>query len=325
MAVPAQFRAVMLAGGGSGIALDFNVSIDPNGAQEYEIAAGEPAVEPERGLRGSAGEGRFQIDGTGVTYVVPDDLFDFLTLVRNEELTYVDRGSSRLSFVTSQGIAHRLPRLRGSIARSGPLAVGLRLEGDLPADVGKPVPVSVDLTFPSSKSWIELKWTIDDRESERVGALAIDLDLKVEGMPILVDFGAVGTVYGTLKDDERMTLKAAPSEGWSVDKAVGSGSTSIAQSRRMRPGEPAMSAEGWAHVMDSKRCTVAAVADFGLRTRDELTAGADGGLRVIRKYRDAGQSPKTLTAWFHFVPMPVQVGALTSPQAMASPLVVEWL
>ena len=34
--------------------------------------------------------------------------------------------------------------------------------------------------------------------------------------------------------------------------------------------------------------------------------------------------PKALTCWFHFVQMPVQVGAATSPQAILAPLAVEF-
>jgi hypothetical protein len=34
--------------------------------------------------------------------------------------------------------------------------------------------------------------------------------------------------------------------------------------------------------------------------------------------------PKALTCWFHFVQMPVQVGAATSPQAILAPLEVEF-
>jgi hypothetical protein len=34
--------------------------------------------------------------------------------------------------------------------------------------------------------------------------------------------------------------------------------------------------------------------------------------------------PKRLKFWLHFVPMPVQIGAVTSPPSMLAPLVVEW-
>jgi hypothetical protein len=39
---------------------------------------------------------------------------------------------------------------------------------------------------------------------------------------------------------------------------------------------------------------------------------------------DIEMPAKELRFWFHFVPMPVQIGAATSPQAMLSPLEVVW-
>ena len=37
-----------------------------------------------------------------------------------------------------------------------------------------------------------------------------------------------------------------------------------------------------------------------------------------------GGERKVLRFWLHFVSMPVQVGAATSPQSMQSPLVIDW-
>ncbi len=87
-------------------------------------------------------------------------------------------------------------------------------------------------------------------------------------------------------------------------------------------------AEGWAHVMDRTRCTALAVADFGRRARDRIEVLADGRVRIWREFAPGGEVPsgraKSLTFWFHFVGMPVQVGAATSPQAMLAPLKVVW-
>jgi hypothetical protein len=77
-------------------------------------------------------------------------------------------------------------------------------------------------------------------------------------------------------------------------------------------------AEGWAHAMDRQRCTAVAVDNFaGPGRQDEIDVDADGGLRITSK------GAKVLRFWLHFVPMPVQVGAVTSPQAMLAPLEVE--
>ena len=85
-------------------------------------------------------------------------------------------------------------------------------------------------------------------------------------------------------------------------------------------GRDPVKAEGWAHVMDRQRCTACAVAGFAQRGAGEITAGADGLLRIVRT--PAGAGVKQLRFWLHSVTMPVQVGARTSPQAMLAPLEV---
>jgi hypothetical protein len=65
-----------------------------------------------------------------------------------------------------------------------------------------------------------------------------------------------------------------------------------------------------------------AVAGFAAGPGAEIAVGADGRLRLWRAFAPAA-GPKRLTFWLHFVGMPVQVGAATSPQAMLAPLHVE--
>jgi hypothetical protein len=79
--------------------------------------------------------------------------------------------------------------------------------------------------------------------------------------------------------------------------------------------------------MDESRCTAVAVARFGRESRDRIEVEADGRVRICREFAGTvaapAAGPKALTCWFHFVPMPVQVGAATSPQATLAPLEVE--
>jgi hypothetical protein len=80
--------------------------------------------------------------------------------------------------------------------------------------------------------------------------------------------------------------------------------------------------------MDRQRCTVLAVADFtNPKEEADITIDADRRLRFwksfVRKGKQPPKGPKKLTFWLHFVDMPVQVGAVTSPQAMLAPLSVE--
>jgi hypothetical protein len=80
--------------------------------------------------------------------------------------------------------------------------------------------------------------------------------------------------------------------------------------------------------MDKRRCTAVAVEGFAAGGQEaELTVDAEGRLRIGRKFAPSekreGRRTKQLSVWLHFVNMPVQVGAATSPQAMQAPLRVE--
>jgi hypothetical protein len=190
--------------------------------------------------------------------------------------------------------------------------------------------MSADLTFPSSKSWVETAWRLADPLGV-VAGMRVELQLKVEPARTLVDFGAADTVYGVLQGNERMILEAGDAPGlaglgrpWVVRKGPEGNLAPFAIARR----PDAAAAEGWAHVMDESRCTALAVAGFGRESRDRIEIEADGRVRICREFAGAGAAPvagpKALTCWFHFVQMPVQVGAATSPQATLAPLQVEF-
>ena len=78
-------------------------------------------------------------------------------------------------------------------------------------------------------------------------------------------------------------------------------------------------AEGWIHVIDQKRCTAMAVAEFGragLATIDRFDIHGTGQIGVERRFppektgQEVAKVPiKTLRFWLHFVTNPVQVSA----------------
>jgi hypothetical protein len=77
--------------------------------------------------------------------------------------------------------------------------------------------------------------------------------------------------------------------------------------------------------MDRERATAVALAGFAdPGPGADLTVEADGRLRLWKHFAGANADPppgkKQITFWLHFVGMPVQVGAATSPQAMLAPL-----
>ena len=334
-AVPAQFRAVDGPDGGTAIALDFVASPGPLETAVYQVVHGddlEPGPEPKQRLRVEPIAGAFRItNGPAQRYDVPTDLLGFLAGVGGQ-LEYLKRGSEGLTIRDRDGGAHRLggASARASVARQGPLAVMLRFDSTAGPAGGPPVAWSVTMTIPSSKSWVETTWTIDDPEG-LIAGMGFGLGLSVGEGPTLVDLGAGPGVYARLKAGERIVLEAGEAAGfppirggWEVRQGPGEALEPIA----LPPYRGAVPAEGWAHVMDRSRCTAAALADFGASSRDRIEVDADGHVRIDRAFAAPGAAPrsgtKSWTSWHHFVPTPVQVGAATSPRAMLNPLRLDW-
>jgi hypothetical protein len=312
--------------------------------EEYLVEYGasvEPGPEPRGGMRVEHVGNDFLVsNGSVLRYTVPDNLQGFLSGVTTSSCQFIGTPRAGL-FVRTTG-RERQPiggvgpnglTIAGSVSRTGPLTVGLRfVESEPPGAKAESGSRSVvEMTFPSSKSWVELSWRLDDRAGS-VTALGLELPLRLSGGTTLVDLGASSTVYGVLKGEERMVLSAGHAPGvkknsrpWSVTKGLPGALSALAEA----PRNDSPAAEGWAHVMDSTCCTALAVADFGRSTRDKIEIAANGRVLIEREY---GHEPSATTArakelrlWFHFVPRPVQVGAATSPQAMLAPLELHWL
>jgi hypothetical protein len=346
--VPAQFREVAGPDGRRRVALDFNASPGPLESERYTVrvlGAGATAPVTRGAMRVEHVGPSFRVaHGTTLAFEVPDDLSGFLKGVRNAKLDFLGPRSRGLGLLTAEGaglarndVGPKGPggeALKATVTRDGPIAVGLRFEGPASLRGGKAVRSTADMNFPDSKSWVETSWTVEDPEG-LVLAMEVELQLAVEEGPTLVDLGASSTVYGQLRGRgaarEALILTAGPASHaqgpgrpWIVHKkGIGGEAEPYAQA----VGAQAPAAEGWAHVMDRTRCTALAVADFGRATRDAIEVEAGGLVRLRRDFRRPGttpKGPKSLTFWFHFVTMPVQVGAATSPQAMLAPLRVAW-
>ncbi len=307
-AIPAQFTAL-----DGHMEVDFNVSLGPWEARDYRVEYGFNSA-------GAAGVSITQTDGVfvvrhGLEFDVPDNLLGFLKQVTGGKLSYLRPGSQGLSLnykddteFRSGGIGHWGKKTKASVTKRGPLVGGLRFESTEGLRSDRTVKSVVDMDFPRSKAWIEVRWRVEDPERLVTGMIA-DVNLLIEGPPTLVDFGANDTVYAALKPAQRFVLSSS-APGWFVhlnDEPYASSTKSPA--------------EGWAHVMDSQRATAIAVSGFGDQTRDRIEVSADGRLRIRRDFPGGGE--RSLHFWLHFVTMPVQVGAATSPQAMQNPLRVE--
>ena len=113
------------------------------------------------------------------------------------------------------GIGHWGERTKARITKRGPLVGGLRFESTEGLRSDRTVKSVVDMDFPRSKAWIEVRWKVDDPERLVTGMIA-DLNLLIEGPPTLVDFGANDTVYAALKAAQRFVL-SSNTPGWFVN------------------------------------------------------------------------------------------------------------
>jgi hypothetical protein len=176
--------------------------------------------------------------------------------------------------------------LNATIARQGPVAVGLHFEGTVTPEGSSALPIAVDLTFPRSKSWVEATLSLDD-PAGTIAALGVDLRLKLEGQPRLFEFGANSTVYGEFRAGEQAAMSADIAMGlddsrvpWAIRKGKGKALSPIAEAAK----PDATPAEGWAHVMDRTRASAVAVAGFGHAARDTIGIDAEGNVNLLREF-----------------------------------------
>jgi hypothetical protein len=308
--------------------LDFPVDLLPHQSAVYELEYGPdvtlgPSRKQGQKLTASADEFRIAND-PHLAWTVRRDLGGLLRSVRAGELEYLRDVSAGLRLWDRDGKPHAVggggSRAAISVTREGRLAVGLRFEFQetLPS-----VRSTVDLTLPVFKSWVEVDWRIDDPQGEVAGAEAgvhLNLDPPARQSSTLVDFGATGLVYLSLGPGQQGELR---------------GGTASWQVLRGRPDrmEPFVSAvkqngaptppEGWAHVMDRKRCLALAVDHFAIGADDRMSVSADGRVELRRSFSAATASAaKRFPFWLHFVPFPPQETAATSPQAMQNPMII---
>jgi hypothetical protein len=344
--IQAQFRRVE-GPGAQGALLDFNASPGPFEVEDYVIAPVEgkyarPAS--GRGMRAASSLGTIEVaNPPHITYSLGEDLTGFLRSVRIPGVEFLRPRSGGLFVGTRAGKTYlgsartadgRIPR--AVVTRQGPLAVGVGFEHAVPLEGGPVLTWNLTMTFPSSKSWVEVLWSIADPD-DRIASMGVDLELLLEGKPVLIDCGARSTVYSTLEPQDRLAFDAGPAltaQGRELSWRIARGQADPLALEAAGVRKDGSGPEGWVHVMDRTRCTAMAVADFGDPSAgrlDRFEIEGRGLLRFERQFRpvESGPSPgkapaKSLRFWLHFVTMPVQVGAKTSPQAMLAPLDVQW-
>lgn len=293
------------------VEVDFNVSIGPYETRNYSIVEGAAANGEGVGIEETPRSFLVRRAG-GLVFDVPRDLAGLLNATGTPRVQYLKPGSTGLRLNVNNS-DQPLGAMNARIIKSGPLVCALRFESEESVKARS----ALEMIFPRSKAWVEIRWTVEERGAA-VSTMSAELNLNLEGEPVLADFGAGSYVYTTLRKQQTAALTSDAAAGsqirgnpvWSI--AIDGEAYAAGRS----------TAEGWAHAMDKMRAVAVAMADFGAAgRRDRIQISADGRLKISREFLSSG--PKALTFWLHFVTMPVQVGAVTSPQSMQTPLKVE--
>jgi hypothetical protein len=321
------------------VSLDFNASHAPHETRTYvveygpKVPAGPVAA---RGMKVVVEDDQFRVvHSPALQFVVPRNLLGLLRAVKTAKTDYLRPDSAGLLIRYKDDILFRAGGLGpfgeptvARVVKQGPLASTLRFESTEALRGGRSVASVVTMDFPLSKSWVKVTWTVLDPQG-LVAGLGADLNLNVRGEPALVDFGAGSYVYAHLRKGQTALLRARLPRR-KRNRKMSAWETLVGPTGALKPyvvGEET-AAEGWAHVMDKERCTAVALAEFAREKGEaEIAIDASGRLRIWKHFVSEGQEPpagrKTMTFWLHFVGMPVQVGAVTSPQAMLAPLQVK--
>ena len=184
-------------------------------------------------------------------------------------------------FIGTGGILTTLVTGPVEVVKRGPFNVTLNLG-------------AVRLEYVSSKSWVKITQTA---ESPR--ELAVDAHFHLPELPLVWDFGLGSWLYGSLGKAGQTTSLRHRAEGWQI---ITSPDSTFAIAKDF---------DGCGHLANAERVAAFGVADAS----DDLTleVNSEGRLRIAAQKRE-------LTTWFHFVPQPIPVTAVTSPQAMISAL-----
>jgi hypothetical protein len=186
-------------------------------------------------------------------------------------------------FIGSDGIRTSLLPGTIKIVKRGPFNVTVKLG-------------PVQLEYVNTKSWVKIT---QHAETER--ELAVDAHFNLTKHPLLWDFGAGSWLYGNMsKPGQSVTLEHR-NAAWDILTAP---DTIFATTKNF---------DGCGHLADAERVAAFGIANSASDLETKLTV--EGRIHIAAKRSD-------LTVYFHVVGQPIPVTAVTSPQAMISPLVV---
>jgi hypothetical protein len=202
---------------------------------------------------------------------------------------------------------------KAEIVKRGPLLVVLRYTGTIEVDSGYSTPFVITIEMPNSKTMVKIAASIED-PGRRLRQIGVATPLAFGPLPWVWDFGTSRWTYGSFRTAaDSVTLTQSPDSNWTVQ----AGGQLVEKS-------PAGHADPirWGHIQDGKEVIAFAV---------ERSPQQSGTFRVTlngtgqANYAFAPASPAAhhdFAVYQHFVTAPVQIGAVTTPSAILSPLKV---
>ena len=339
--VAAQFRPATSNGNTDLWWLDFPTELLPHETRTYDVEYGAKIVAGPERLRGHQlieRENVFIVSNEPyINWTIPRNLNGLLQSVDFPPAEHLQPNSLGLVVRDRTGAEHVLDG-KAQVIRQGTEAVALQFDSQEHPAQRDSISWTVQLLFPSPVSWVEVMLKIEDPDNQisEVGLqLQLNLDAPTTSQPTLVDLGAASTVYTSLTGDAEIELRGAPLTQrsprvpWQVLRGPAGQLTPFVLAPEITNGATPIVAEGWAHIMDRKRCLAIAFDRFAESTTDRIHVTAKGAFTMWRRYPDTLQrvheKAKTLRSWLHFVHYPPQYSAGASPQAMQNPIQVRQL
>jgi hypothetical protein len=316
--------------------LDFQSDMSPNERKRFQVEFGDDVTEVPELSRGhkltKLNDGFSITHAPYISWKFPADLKGLISSVAFESFEWMRVDSPGLLLRDRKSQEYVFTGT-GKIIREGHMSVSLRYEKTQTEASLQNVRSTVDLTLPGPVSWVEVEWSIDD-PFDKIAALGLQINLNLDRSdtaPTLVDFGTTGVVYLSLYPGQETELVAesqvmnAESAGRPSWEIVRRDAGRVWQFAAHADRSKAHDFDGWAHVMDRKKCLALAIDAFARDTRDRIGVTADGRVTVWREYPAAQQmNRKYLRLWLHFIYFPPQSSAGTSPQQMQTPLDVRF-
>jgi hypothetical protein len=313
------FAAQIEARTGKDVAIYLNMNLAPFEVKRGTIEFG-PDVQPVMDVKGitlEETEKTIEVkQSSGLTFTFSKDARNPLLSVKTKEGTdYLSPNSTGFRFRTPNqdkwSIFPAEMKTEVTILSRGPNVAVIRYRL-VPWKGNKDLPFTILATVPNSKSWVEFVLMSGDPRQ-----ISTELKLNLEGEPLIADFGVDDGVYLTIKKNEASsltrTIDFAPAEtrvNWKLESGQLDKLQPFAksQTQRVAIGSEVEIKPLWMHAMDKKK----AIALAG-KNLQQIDFSGDGKLRWISHLQ------LTERFFLHFVSMPVQIGALTSPQSMINP------